>query len=204
MLESDPAGGAHAITGAADGIARLFEVATGVNLTLDNLSISGFRAEDTGAAIQNDGALDLEGVTIAGNATNCSGTGAMTAFATCTGGAIANTGTLTLGGGTSFTNNSVTADASTAAYTTAWAGGGAISSSGTIAIVGPVTFAGNAANAAATSGYHPEPIGVRGCERERGGDLHDGHAHRHCRPAQGPASLRTTWPTPRARPSTAR
>jgi hypothetical protein len=159
LVESAPGGAAHAIASAAGNYGRLFQVASGVTLGIDNVSITGFSALDTGAAIVNDGNLDLEGVTVAGNATLCSDTGAMTASATCTGGAISNAGTLTLGGGTAFTNNTVTADASTAAYTTAWAGGGAISSSGTVAIVGPVTFAGNAASAVASSGYHPEPIG---------------------------------------------
>jgi fibronectin-binding autotransporter adhesin len=157
VLESAPGGAAHAIQGGAFG--RLFAVDSGVSLTVNNLSIANFSAEDSGGAIVNSGDLDLEGVTIAGNTTHCWGTGAMTAFATCSGGAIANSGTLTLGGGTRFTDNGVTADASTASYTTAWAGGGAVLSSGTIAIVGPVTFSGNAANAQASSGDHGEPIG---------------------------------------------
>jgi hypothetical protein len=157
VIESTPGGAAHAITGVAT--SRLFDVASGVALTLRNLSITSFRAMDQGAAIQNKGALDLEGVTIASNVTLCEDTGAMTAVATCQGGAIASTGMLTLGGGTTFTKNSVTAEASTASFTNAWAGGGAITSSGTIAIVGPVTFIGNAANAAAHSGFHPAPIG---------------------------------------------
>jgi hypothetical protein len=157
VLESAPGGAAHAITGAAT--SRLFVVDSGVTLTIEKLSITNFTAQDSGGAIANDGSLDLEGVTLAANSTTCSGTGAMTAFATCRGGAIANSGTLTLGGGTTVTNNSVTADAWTASYTTAWAGGGAVLSSGTIAITGPVTFSGNTANAGASSGYHPDPIG---------------------------------------------
>ena len=83
----------------------------------------------------------------------------MTANATCGAGAIASSGWLSLGGGTTFANNGVTSTASTAMFTTAWAGGGAITSSGTIAIVGPVSFVGNAAVATAQSGFHPAPIG---------------------------------------------
>ncbi len=157
VIESTPGGAAHAVTGA--GTSRLLAVDSGVTLILDQLSITNFTAQDSGGAIVNDGSIDLEGVTLSGNATTCSGTGAMTAFATCSGGAIASSGKLALGGGTTITNNNVTADAWTASYTTAWAGGGAVLSSGTLAITGPVTFSGNAANAGANSGYHEEPIG---------------------------------------------
>ena len=157
VLESAPGGAARAITGA--GASRLLQVDSGVTLTVRGVSIAGFTAAGSGAAILNHGDLDLEGVSIAGNESTCEDTGAMTASATCTGGAIANDAILTLGGGTAFTDNRVTAGAYAASYTSAWAAGGAIASSGTIAIVGPVTFRGNSANAAATSGYHPAPIG---------------------------------------------
>jgi len=157
VLESAPGGAAHAITGA--GTSRLFVVPSGANATVRNLTITGFRGFDQGAAILNQGALDLEGVTVEGNVTRCEETGAMTAYVTCSAGAIASTGSLTLGGGTTFANNSVVANASTASFTNASAMGGAITSSGTLAIVGPVTFAGNAALATATSGFHPAPIG---------------------------------------------
>jgi hypothetical protein len=157
VIESAPGGAAHAITGAAT--SRLLVVDSGAIVTIEQLSITSFTAEDSGGAIVNNGSLDLEGVTLSGNTTTCTGTGAMTAFANCSGGAIASSGTLTFGGGTTVSNNNVTADAWTASYTTAWAGGGAVLSSGTIAITGPVTFSGNAANAGASSGYHPDPIG---------------------------------------------
>jgi hypothetical protein len=157
LIETGPDHGAHAITGTANG--RLLEVASTATLELRNLSIANFTAEDSGAAILNDGTVDLEGVTLSSNTVRCVGVGALTAFATCSGGAVANTGTMTIGGGTAFSNNTVTADASTASYTTAWAGGGAILSSGTLSIVGPVSFIGNSAVAEATSGYHEAPIG---------------------------------------------
>ena len=157
LLESAPVGAGHTIAGTK--ASRLFQVDSGATFTIQGVTIAGFGAVDSASAIENDGALDLEGVTLAGNATTCSDVGAMTAFATCTGGAVSNSGTLTLGGGTTFANNQVTADASTASFTTAWAGGGAITSSGTVTISGPVAFTGNSANAAATSGYHGEPIG---------------------------------------------
>jgi hypothetical protein len=159
VVESDtpPGSTPHAITGTEN--SRLFAVNAAASLTLHNLSISGFSANGSGATIVNDGALSLDGVAVSGNSTSCFDVGALTAFATCTGGAIVNAGTLTLGGGTSFTNNAVTADASTAAFTNAWAAGGAIASSGTVSIVGPVTFSGNEATASATSGIHPQMIG---------------------------------------------
>lgn len=157
VLESAPGGAAHSITGAAT--SRLAQVDSGASLTIKNVAISNFRAVDAGGAIVNQGSLDLEGVTLASNSTSCTGTGAMTAYATCSAGAISNLGALTLGGGTVFTRNGATADAWTASYTTAWASGGAVASSGTIAIVGPVTFSDNTAVAGANSGYHNAPIG---------------------------------------------
>jgi hypothetical protein len=129
------------------------------NLTLKNLSIANFAAQDSGAAILNSGTLDLEGVTVSNNSTSCFDVGAMTAFATCSGGAVDNSGTMTLGGGTTFTNNSVSARAETASFTNAWSAGGAIINSGTLSIVGPVLFSGNSAVALAISGIHPAPIG---------------------------------------------
>jgi hypothetical protein len=72
---------------------------------------------------------------------------------------VVNSGTLTLGGGTTFSNNTVSATASTAAFTNAWAAGGAIANSGTLSIVSRVFFSGNSAVAAADSGIHPEPLG---------------------------------------------
>ncbi len=63
-------------------------------------------------------------MTLSGNEITCTDTGAMTAIATCSGGAIASSGALTLGGGTVIANNSVAANAEAATYTTAWAGGG--------------------------------------------------------------------------------
>jgi hypothetical protein len=157
VIESPSGEAARAVAGTAS--SRLLLVSAGAALTLENLSISNFRAVDSGGAIRNDGALDLEGVTVSGNSTTCFDVGAMTAYATCSGGAVASSGALTLGGGTAFTNNSVSADASTAAFTNAWAAGGAIASSGTLSIVGPVLFSGNSAVATATSGVHPEPFG---------------------------------------------
>jgi hypothetical protein len=157
VIESAGDGPAHSITGTASG--RLFNVAAGAAVTLRNLSIVNFTASDAGAAISNSGAVDLEGVTLSGNRTSCFDVGAMTAIATCTGGAISNGGTLTLGGGTTFENNSVAATAETAAFTTAWSAGGAIANTGTISIVGAVTFSGNLSSATAVSGPHPAPIG---------------------------------------------
>jgi hypothetical protein len=157
VIESPSGASAHAIQGTATD--RLLYVPSGANLTLKNISIANFKNVDSGGAIFNGGALDLEGVVLSGNNTACFGVGAMTAFATCTGGAVANSGTLTLGGGTIFMNNTVSADAETAAFTNAWAAGGAIANSGTVSIVGSVLFSGNSAVAAATSGLHPAPIG---------------------------------------------
>ncbi len=132
VVESPSGTAAHSIEGTATG--RLLEVDSSAVLTLKNLSIANFTA-------------------------SCFDVGAMTAFATCSGGAVANSGTLTLGGGTTFTNNTVSAIAETASFTNAWAAGGAITNSGTLSIVGSVLFSGNSAVAVANSGIHPAPIG---------------------------------------------
>jgi hypothetical protein len=137
---------------------RLFSVASGAALTLRGLTISHFVSFD-GGAIENRGTLALDGTVLADNAVRCSGVGAQTAFATCSGGAIANYGQLSIGGGTRFENNSVSAQASTASFTTSSSSGGAIVSSGSIVIDGPVAFAHNTASANSVSGVHPLPVG---------------------------------------------
>jgi hypothetical protein len=158
-----PSGASLAIAGAAHRIdgnrgARLFTVAAGVTLALDDVVISNFAAYD-GGAIVNHGSLALHGATLANNAASCSDVGAQTAYALCDGGAIENDGQLTIDGGTRFENNHVDAAAMTAAFTTSNGSGGAIASSGAIVIDGPVTFAGNGASATSVSGVHPIPVG---------------------------------------------
>lgn len=149
---------AHAQTISSGGFARLLWLSAG-SLKLQNVVISGFKDFD-GGAIVNHGDLSLSGVTLSNNTTSCTGVGAMTSFVSCNGGAVANYSNLTIGGGTKFTNNSVLAQSSTAAFTNATASGGAILSSGSLLLNGPVTFTGNVARAEATSGIHPGPGGA--------------------------------------------
>ena len=137
---------------------RLFTIASGATLALEDVSVSGFQAQD-GGAIVNQGTLAVVRSVFRNNKSLCSGSGAMTAFATCGSGAIANSGTLTLGDDTLFDTNVSKASATTASYTTASTSGGAIGSSGTLTIDGSVTFQHNSAIAEALSGIHPSAIG---------------------------------------------
>jgi hypothetical protein len=138
---------------------RLFDIGANVDVELRNLVISSFFAFDGGAVnIAANGRLEASGVTFAHNAAGCSGVGAMTAYATCSGGAIQNGGTLVLNGGTRFEDNSLRAEAYTASFTTAWGAGGAIASGGSIVIDGPVHFTGNSSTALSVSGVHPLPV----------------------------------------------
>lgn len=141
-----------------NGQSRLFDIAENSRVNLTGLEISKFKAIN-GAAIWNDGELTLTNVTFLGNQSSCSAIGAMTASATCFGGAILNSKTLVLKDGTRFEKNSVSASAGAASYTTAYASGGAIASSGKIIFDGDVVFEGNSATAEANSGVHPAPIG---------------------------------------------
>lgn len=145
-----------ALTGSAN--SRLFEINDKANVRLNGVLISNFSAWE-GGAILNAGTLELQIATLAGNKASCSGGGAMTATASCFGGAISNNGTLILKDDTRFENNEVSATASTASYTTANASGGAISSNGTIIIDGAVVFDSNRALTSANSGVHPMPFG---------------------------------------------
>jgi hypothetical protein len=141
------------VYGQGQGGGRLFQVQEGAALSLAELWVSNFAAND-GGAINNQGELTLDGVTVSDSTASCSGTGAMTAFATCWGGAIVNSGRLVLRGGSQFHRNVSLASASTASYTTATSGGGALVNSGELVLDGPVAFANNTADASATSGPH--------------------------------------------------
>jgi hypothetical protein len=85
---------------------RLFDVAAGASLTLQNLTLQGGLAfgvgvSADGGAIYNPGRLDLNGVTVQGNiAQGQDGTGA-----SATGGGIYSAGALTLAGGTLIQKN---------------------------------------------------------------------------------------------------
>jgi hypothetical protein len=140
------------------GSSRLFQIAQNSNVQLEYLTISKFSAYDAGAII-NAGTLSLKGTILRENKASCFATGAMTAYTTCSSGAISNSGKITLGDGTLFEDNESNANASTASYTTSSTSGGAISSSGTIILDGVVAFNRNSAIAAANSGYHPMPNG---------------------------------------------
>ena len=137
----------------AQGSGRLFQVQAGASLSLADLWVSGFSDAD-GGAIQNHGNLTLDGVTVSDNTVSCSSAEAMFSSASCRGGAIVNTGTLVLRGGSQFHRNVALASASTASTTSASAWGGAIVNTGELIIDGPVAFANNSADATATSGYH--------------------------------------------------
>jgi hypothetical protein len=143
-----------------DGVrrARLFTVAAGVTLALHGVLVENFAAQE-GGAIFNHGELVLEGTTFSDNTARCSGVGAQTAFASCSGGAIASDGRLAIGPGSRFEANTVVAAAYTAAFTTSAGHGGAIASSGEIVVDGPVAFANNSVSATSFSGEHPLPFG---------------------------------------------
>jgi hypothetical protein len=149
------AGAGRSIT--ASGYTRLFTVDADAQLALRGVRVSGFTAFD-GGAISSRGQVELDGALFTGNHATCSGVGAMTAYANCSGGAIASSGNLLLTGGTRFEHNSVDAGAYTATYTNSSASGGAIASSGTILIDGPVSFVNNASAANSFSGAHPVPF----------------------------------------------
>jgi hypothetical protein len=142
----------RSITGSSN--SRLFSVSENTYLKLNNLVISNFKVFDFGGAIASSGKLELNNTTFKDNSATCFGTGAMTAFATCGGGAISSTGALFVRPGTRFENNSVNATASTASFTNASAGGGAIASSGRLEMRPPFAFVGNVSSATAQSGVH--------------------------------------------------
>ena len=93
-----------------EGHSRLFNIAPGADLALRGVRVSHFGAFD-GGAIVSRGRLELDGATLSHNRASCSGVGAMTAFATCAGGAISSSGELVLTGGTRFEDDVVTAEA---------------------------------------------------------------------------------------------
>jgi hypothetical protein len=148
-------GAQRALTGPDWG--RLFLVESGAALTLENVALSKFSAQD-GGAIHNRGELRLHGVLVTGNSSICQSVGAMTSYATCWGGAVSNYGTLFLGGDTRFEGNLTRAVSSTASYTHASATGGAITNAGELIIDGPVSFVANTVDAEARSGIHPSGL----------------------------------------------
>jgi hypothetical protein len=145
------------ITGSAT--SSLFRVLANASLSLQDLTITNFYSFGGGAVATNYGSLELRNTAVVNNRTACSGVGAMTAFANCSGGAISNAGKMSVSAASRFEQNSVTATASTASYTTADAFGGAISSGGTVVVRTPVAFINNASTATASSGVHPMPFG---------------------------------------------
>jgi hypothetical protein len=163
---------------------RLFTVGANVNLSLDNVAIANF-ADWDGGALSNAGNVHVTRTVFEGNTARCSGVGAMTAFATCTGGAIVNTGSLTLGEGTRFVDNGVRSEAWTASFTNASAIGGAIANNGSIVVEGSVEFASNVSSAMAQSGIHPGPGGawsssIGGAIYNGGSLIFRGDAIGHC------------------------
>ncbi len=149
-------------TVSSKGYGRLFRVSTNTTLMLTNITVQDFSVYDQtgGAAILNYGNVEVRKTSFINNKSSYSGGGAMTAFATCSGGAVSNYGRLTLREGTRFDNNSVSAESYTASFTHANAYGGAIASFGSIIIAGHVTFTNNTASATSMAGYHPMPGGA--------------------------------------------
>lgn len=143
---------------AGNGSTRLFDIDQNARVQIVGLYITQFTSWDAGAIV-NRGDLVMENTTFFANRVACFGTGAMTAYATCSGGAISNGGTLTLKNGSRFEKNEVIARASTASYTTSQGTGGAIASGGKIIFDGDVVFESNLALSEATSGFHPMPNG---------------------------------------------
>jgi hypothetical protein len=87
---------------------RLFDVAAGASLTLQQMTLQGGQAS-SGGAIYNQGVLDLRGVNVAGN--TAQGVGLVPTSSGVQnggpglGGGVYSSGTLTLEGGTSIQNN---------------------------------------------------------------------------------------------------
>ncbi len=143
---------------------RLFTVGTNVTLSLDNVAIASFAQwgdNAFGGALYNSGSVRTTRTIFEGNTAHCSAGGAMTAHATCAGGAIVNAGRITLGEDSRFIDNASKAEAWTAAYTTASALAGAIANSGELVIEGSVEFRDNTSSAMAQSGIHPLPGGAK-------------------------------------------
>jgi len=140
------------------GTSRLFQIQAFSELDLEHLLINKFVASD-GGAILNHGVMSTRAVEFRDNQSLCFGSGAMTSYASCSGGAIFNTGSLALGNGTVFESNEARATASTASFTFANAHGGAISSTGMVVLDGTVGFGYNSVTSTAASGIHPMPSG---------------------------------------------
>jgi hypothetical protein len=115
----------YAVTISGGGRNQLFAIASGVNVTLRNMTLSGGVA-DSGGAISNSGVLSISNVTFTGNVA-----GSM-------GGAIYNLGTVALTN-VIFAGNTVEASGSASAY-----GGGLFNQGGTVNLH-DVSFTGNVA-----------------------------------------------------------
>ena len=106
-------GGSAQITVSGGGATRVFQVASGVSATIDNLTISGGFAQ-FGGAIENDGTLQLNGCILTGNeayggdgGSSVSSGGGAGGAAAGLGGAVYNTGTLGLANCTLTANQAV-------------------------------------------------------------------------------------------------
>jgi hypothetical protein len=144
---------AKAITGL--GTSRFIQVPAGALLDLHDVTISGFAAKDEGGAILNYGTANLHGVTLSDNQVSCQSTGATREIVSCSGGAVANHGSMLIGAGTRFESNKVTATATVPTSPTATAMGGAIASDGNLVIDGAAVFALNYASGNADPGVEP-------------------------------------------------
>lgn len=143
---------------ASSGGVPVFRVNSGVQATIDRLTITNGRGESgiDGGGILNSGTLTLTNSTISNNITS----------AQMSGGGIANGGTLTvlnstfsansasgffLGGGGIANSGILTVTDSTFVYNTSGTGGGGIANEGTLTVTNS-TFANNSANSAGRGG----------------------------------------------------
>ncbi len=125
--------GTGAITISGNGASRVFNIATGAALTVDNLSIVNGKAEGSGGGILNAGTLNLSNSTVSDNSAVYAGTTSGTA----NGGGISNSGTLTITTST-IRNNAVSVT------NLGTASGGGIANTGTTTITNSTISSNNA------------------------------------------------------------
>ena len=156
-------GGAPNVAQIHGGQGTFLRVLPGASLRLQRVRIS--QRLSTGyqpAVLSNSGTVSITDSEIANNTQSASETGAMTAYAMASAGAILNNNnaTMTFGDNCNVSNNTALAMAYTAAFTGAVADSGAILNHGKLSFGDHCTFENNVASALSQAGYHPEPGGA--------------------------------------------
>jgi hypothetical protein len=122
---------------------RMFDVASGASLTLQNLTLTGGNGSVFGGAICNSGMLVLDAVTVTGNkVTGDAGAGGFPSVAAQGGGVYSN-GSLTVQDGTVFQNNVAQGGGGPYAQVPGDAMGGAVFVAGGNVTISNTTFQGN-------------------------------------------------------------